>query len=263
MRAERGAPTAALALLALGLLASPNLKVPAAAPTLHSYRVVNVYPHDREAFTQGLVFDRGTLLESTGDYGRSTLRRVELETGRVVKKRRLSSQLFGEGLALAGNALIQLTWRAGLALLYDPETLEPMGSFEYPGEGWGLTFDGEHLIMSDGSASLRFLDLPGFTEVRRLEVREQGIPVKRLNELEYVEGRIYANVWYDDRIAVISPQSGEVEAWIDLGGILSPMFRRTREEVLNGIAYDPSTGRLFVTGKNWPRLFEIEVVPSL
>ena len=133
---------------------------------------------------------------------------------------------------------------------------------EYPGEGWGLAFDGEHLVMSDGSASLRFLGLPGLTEVRRLEVRDRGTPVERLNELEYIEGKIYANVWFDERIAVISPQSGEVEAWIDLAGILPLPFRRSREEVLNGIAYDAGTGRLFVTGKGWPRLFEIEVLPG-
>ena len=262
MRAEGGAPAAVLALLPLCLLAGlcPPAHGASTAPVVHSYRVVNAYPHERGAFTQGLVFDGGTLLESTGGYGRSTLRRVELETGRVVAQRMLPSHLFGEGLARAGNTLVQLTWRAGRALLYDPETFDLTGSFEYPGEGWGLTFDGEHLIMSDGSATLRFLGLPEFTEVRRLEVRDQGTPVERLNELEYVDGRIYANVWFDERIAVICPESGEVEAWIDLGGILPLTVRRKREEVLNGIAYDLRTGRLFVTGKGWPRLFEIEVV---
>lgn len=264
MRIESRAPTAVLGLLATCLFAAPLPGAYGAStkPALHTYRVVNAYPHDRGAFTQGLVFDGSTLLESTGGYGRSTLRRVELETGRVVAERRLPSHLFGEGLARAGNTLVQLTWRAGQALLYDPETLDLTGSFEYPGEGWGLTFDGEHLIMSDGSADLRFIGLPDFIEVRRLEVRDQGTPVERLNELEYVEGRIYANVWFDERIAVVSPESGEVEAWIDLGGILPLAFRRKREEVLNGIAYDPRTERLFVTGKGWPRLFEIEVLPA-
>lgn len=262
MPERRGAPAAVLALLPLCLLAGlcPPAQGASTAPAVHSYRVVNAYPHDRGAFTQGLVFDGGTLLESTGGYGRSTLRRVEVETGRVVAERRLPSQFFGEGLARAGNTLVQLTWRAGRAFLYDPETLDLTGSFEYPGEGWGLTFDGEHLVMSDGSADLRYISLPDFAEVRRLEVRDRGSPLKRLNELEYVEGRIYANVWFDERIAVISPESGEVEAWIDLGGILPLAFRRNREEVLNGIAYDPRTERLFVTGKGWPRLFEIEVV---
>ena len=262
MRTERGAPAAVLALLPLCLLAGlcPPVQGASTAPAVHSYRVVNVYPHDRGAFTQGLAFDGGTLLESTGGYGRSTLRRIELETGRVLAQRRLPSHLFGEGLARAGDTLVQLTWRAGRALLYDPESFDLTGSFEYPGEGWGLTFDGEHLVMSDGSATLRFLSLPEFTEERRLEVRDQGVPVKRLNELEYVEGKIYANLWFDERIAVVSPQSGAVEAWIDLDGILPLPFRPSREEVLNGIAYDPRTGRLFVTGKGWPRLFEIEVV---
>ena len=262
MKTERGASAAILALAALCLLAGlgPSAQGGSTAPPVHSYRVVNAYPHDRGAFTQGLVFDGGALLESTGGYGRSTLRRIELETGRVVAERRLPSNLFGEGLARAGNTLVQLTWRAGRAFLYDLETFELTGSFEYPGEGWGLTFDGEHLIMSDGSAALRYISLPDFAEVRRLEVRDQGTPVERLNELEYVEGRIYANVWFDERIAVISSESGDVEAWIDLGGILSLAFPRNREEVLNGIAYDPRTERLFVTGKGWPRLFEIEVV---
>ena len=264
MRTERGAAARILALLALCLLSGllPEARGAPTAPTVHSYRVVNVYPHERGAFTQGLVFDEGTLLESTGGYGRSTLRRVELDTGRVVKERRLPSSLFGEGLARAGDLLVQLTWRAGRALLYDPETLELAGSLEYPGEGWGLAFDGEHLVMSDGSATLRFLSVPEFALVRRLEVRDRGVPLKWLNELEYVEGKIYANVWFEERIAVISPKSGKVEAWIDLGGILPLAFRRSREEVLNGIAYDSRSGRLFVTGKGWPRLFEIQVLPG-
>ena len=259
MRTERAKPV--IVWLALCLLAGPSAEAQS-APALHAHRVVNVYPHDRGAFTQGLLFDRGMLLESTGGYGGSTLRRVELHSGRVVEERRLPSHLFGEGLARAGDVLVQLTWRAGRALLYDPETFALEGSFEYAGEGWGLTFDGEFLVMSDGSATLRYLRPPGFTEVRRLEVRDRGVPVERLNELEYVEGKIYANVWFDERIAVISAQSGEVEAWIDLGGILPLPFRRNREEVLNGIAYDSRTGRLFVTGKGWPRLFEIEVRPG-
>ena len=259
------AASALLALLAFCLLAAPRAQGqggPPAPPAVHGYRIVNVYPHDRAAFTQGLIFDRGAFLESTGGYGRSTLRRVELHSGRVLSERRLPERLFGEGLARAGDLLVQLTWRAGRALLYHAETLEAQGSVAYPGEGWGLTFDGEHLVMSDGSAFLRFLSLPALDEVRRLEVRDRGVPVERLNELEYVEGRIYANVWFDERIAVISAQSGEVEAWIDLRGILPSPFRRGPEEVLNGIAYDAATGRLFVTGKGWPRLFEIEVLTA-
>lgn len=262
MSAERG--TLLPILLALVLLSGTGVEAGGtpATPPVHTYRVVNAWPHDRGAFTQGLVFDRDTLLESTGGYGRSALRRVELHSGRVLAERRLPPHLFGEGLARAGDTLVQLTWRAGRAFLYDPETLAPTGSVEYPGEGWGLAFDGEHLVMSDGSAYLRFLALPGLTEVRRLEVRDRGVPVERLNELEYVEGMIYANVWFDERIAVICPRSGDVEAWIDLSGILPLPFRRSEQEVLNGIAYDAGTGRLFVTGKSWPRLFEIEVRPG-
>lgn len=257
MRPELGGM--ALVLLALSAFAGADVGA-AGTPALHSYRIVNAYPHDRGAFTQGLVFDRGGLLESTGGYGRSTIRRVELHSGRVVTQRRLPADLFGEGLARAGDVLVQLTWRAGRALLYDPETFDLEESVDYPGEGWGLTFDGKHLVMSDGSAILRFLSLPGFSEVRRVEVRDRGKPVEQLNELEYIEGKIYANVWFDERIAVISAESGEVEAWIDLGGILPLPFRRSREEVLNGIAYDSRNGRLFVTGKGWPLLFEIEVL---
>ena len=258
--AARGAVQSTL-LLALCLLAAPGA-VAESAPAVHGYRVVNVYPHDTGAFTQGLLLDRGMLLESIGGYGRSALRRVEPHSGRVVSERRLPAHLFGEGLARAGDVLVQLTWRAGRALLYDPESFEPLGSAKYPGEGWGLAFDGEHLVMSDGSASLRFLDLPGLTEVRRIEVRDRGAPVPRLNELEYIEGKIYANVWFEERIAVISPRDGEVEAWIDLSGLLPLAFRRDRDEVLNGIAHDARTGHLLVTGKGWPRLFEIEVLPA-
>lgn len=257
MRLEFGG--VALVLLASSAFALANVAA-ADSPAIHTYRVVNAYPHDRGAFTQGLIFDRGALLESTGGYGRSTIRRVELHSGRVLAQRRLPAHLFGEGLARAGNVLIQLTWRAGRALLYDPETFELKESVAYPGEGWGLTFDGKHLVMSDGSATLRFLSLPEFSEVRRVEVRDRGKPVDRLNELEYIEGKIYANVWFDERIAVISAESGEIEAWIDLGEILPLPFRRDREEVLNGIAYDSRSGRLFVTGKGWPLLFEIEVL---
>ena len=258
--AARGAVQSTV-LLALCLLAAPDTAAEN-APAVHGYRVVNVYPHDTGAFTQGLLLDRGMLLESIGGYGRSAIRRVELHSGRVVSERRLPPRYFGEGLSRAGDLLVQLTWREQRAFLYDPETFELRGSAEYPGEGWGLAFDGEHLVMSDGSASLRFLDLPGLTEVRRIEVRDRGTPVPRLNELEYIEGKIYANVWFEERIAVISPRNGEVETWIDLSGLLPLAFRRDPEEVLNGIAYDARTGHLLVTGKGWPRLFEIEVLPA-
>ena len=262
--APRGLPAPAARRAGVWLAAALLLAAAGALAETRTYtgRVVAVYPHDPRAFTQGLVFDLGTLLESTGGYGRSSLRRTELRTGRVIAERKLASHLFGEGLARAGDLLVQLTWRAGRAFLYEPEGFEPRGSFAYPGEGWGLAFDGEHLVMSDGSATLRFLSPSGFSELRRVEVRDRGVPVPRLNELEYVEGRIYANVWREDRIAVISPRSGEVQAWIDLRGLWPAPYRRSPEQVLNGIAYDPETGRLFVTGKEWPRLFEIEPLPA-
>ena len=261
--AGRGARAGRVA--GFGLVAALPLGAAAEAlaePREYIGRVVAVYPHDPRAFTQGLVFDRGTLLESTGGYGRSVLRRTELRTGRVITERRLASHLFGEGLARAGDLLVQLTWRAGRAFLYEPEGFDPRGSFGYPGEGWGLAFDGEHLVMSDGSATLRFLSPSTFSEVRRVEVHDRGVPVAHLNELEYVEGRIYANVWHEDRIAVISPRSGAVEAWIDLSALWPAPRRRSPEQVLNGIAYDPRGRRLFVTGKEWPQLFEIEVRPA-
>ncbi len=229
------------------------------APTF-GYRVVGVYPHDPAAFTQGLLWDRGELLEGTGLYGQSSLRRVDLETGRVRQARRLAKEYFGEGVTLLGGRIFQLTWRAGKGFVYDRDSFELLQTFTFSGEGWGLTTDGRRLIMSDGTATIRFLDPENFRETGKLPVRDGGAPVTSLNELEYVRGEIYANVWKSDRIAVISPESGRVIRWIDLDGILGP-FLRDKKEVLNGIAFDPKEGRLFVTGKFWPRLFEIEITP--
>lgn len=230
---------------------------------VYGYRVLQTFPHDREAFTQGLVMADGVLYEGTGLNGRSSLRRVELETGAVVQSRALPDRYFGEGVAVLGNRIFQLTWRSGLAFVYDRETLALRQTFPYPAEGWGLTTDGIHLIASDGTATLRFLDPETFAEVRQLTVVDHAGPVTRLNELEYVEGRIYANVWQAERIAIIDAASGRVTAWLDLGGLLSPEERTRPVDVLNGIAYDASTGQLFVTGKLWPRLFQIELVPPL
>jgi glutamine cyclotransferase len=225
------------------------------------YRVINSFPHDPDAFTQGLIFRNGYLFESTGQYGRSTLRKVELTSGRVVQQRRLESSHFGEGLAERGGQLVQLTWRAGLGFIYDLSTFEPKRTFKYEGEGWGLTHDERHFILADGTAVLRFLDPNTFREARRLTVTDAGGPVMDLNELEYVRGEIYANVWHTDRIARIAPDSGRVIAWIDLSGLLPRAFQRDAEAVLNGIAYDAVSNRLFVTGKLWPRLFEVQIVP--
>ncbi|MEW6749968.1 MAG: glutaminyl-peptide cyclotransferase [Candidatus Latescibacterota bacterium] len=235
---------------------------PSGPPPVYGYRVVRTYPHDPRAFTQGLVYAEGYLYEGTGLYGYSSLRRVDLESGAVLEQRLLDPELFGEGLTLFGDRLIQLTWRSGLGLVYDRRTLAPVDRFEYPTEGWGLTHDGQRLVMSDGTARLYFLDPRTYAETGQLAVHDQGVPVTQLNELEWVEGEIYANIWQTDRIARISPGSGAVAGWIDLGGLLRPEDRRQPVDVLNGIAYDPLTRRLFVTGKLWPLLFQIELVPS-
>ncbi len=226
---------------------------------VHSYRVVAVYPHDPEAFTQGLAYGDGLLYEGTGLYGSSSLRETMLETGEVSRSRSLPSQLFGEGIALWEDRLFQLTWRSGICLVWDLEDLTVKKTFTYPTEGWGITSDGRSLIMSDGSSELRFLDPESFRVTRTVEVLAEGQPLKRLNELEYVEGLIYANVWETDEIAIISPETGDVVGAIDLSGLLTEEERQGAD-VLNGIAYDPENGRLLVTGKLWPKIFEIEVV---
>jgi glutamine cyclotransferase len=220
--------------------------------------VVAAYPHDENAFTQGLVVHAGRLLEGTGQYGSSTLRRVELETGRVERLVPLGNAYFGEGITVLDGRVYQLTWHNGIAFVYDAETFALERTLSYAGEGWGLTTDGSRLILSDGSAALRFLEPGTFAVAKQITVRDNGLPIERLNELEYVDGEIWANVWYDDRIVRISPESGEVLGWIDLSSLYSSS-ERSRDDVLNGIAYDAEAGRLFVTGKNWPQLFEIEV----
>ena len=230
------------------------------APT-HGYVVVRVYPHDRNAFTQGLTYVDGFLYESTGVQGRSTLRKVELETGRVLKQTVLSHQHFGEGLTSWGPDLVQLTWTSMLGFVYDRMNLQVKRTFNYSGEGWGITHDGKRLIMSDGTATLRFLDAYTFHETGRLTVFEGATPVTQLNELETVRGELFANVWKTDCIVRIALQTGQVVGWIDLSGLLSEADRATRVDVLNGIAYDARNDRLFVTGKRWPKLFEIKLVP--
>jgi len=226
-----------------------------------TYQVVNAYPHDRGAFTQGLVFESGVLYESTGQRGRSTLRRVDLVSGDVLQIRKLPDQLWGEGITIFSEKIIQLTWQSGVGFVYDKNSFELLKEFHYPTEGWGITHDGKRLIMSDGTSTLRFLDPETFEEIGRIEVRDEDGPVTRLNELEYVRGEIYANVWQTDRIARIAPDTGEVMGWIELARILSPEDRTEPVDVLNGIAYDAENDRLFVTGKLWPKLFEIELIP--
>ncbi|HVO77073.1 MAG TPA: glutaminyl-peptide cyclotransferase [Candidatus Bathyarchaeia archaeon] len=232
----------------------------AAAP-VYGYRLVNVYPHDPEAFTQGLIYRNGFLYESTGMNGRSSLREVRLGTGEVIRRRDVDPQYFAEGLTDWGDSLVQLTWTSHVAFVYGRSGFEARGTFRYEGEGWGLTHDERRLIMSDGSATLRFLDPRTFRETGRLTVEDRGFPVGKLNELEFVKGEIYANVWHSERIAMISPASGRVVGWIDLEGIMPGAGGGTSgDDVLNGIAYDAGGGRLFVTGKLWPKLFEIELV---
>lgn len=220
------------------------------------FEVVNSYPHDQEAFTQSLVFEEGVLYEGTGRYGESSLRRVELETGRILQIYNLSTEFFGEGITIFNDKIIQLTWKEHKGFVYDKTSFELLQVFTYPTEGWGLTHDGQRLIMSDGSANLYFLDPVNFEKVGQIEVRYNETPVSRLNELEYVKGDIYANIWFDDRIAVINPLNGEVKAWINCTG----MRAAYSGDVLNGIAYDVATDRLFITGKLWSELFQVELI---
>lgn len=230
-----------------------------AALPVYGYRVVNVYPHDRQAYTQGLIWCDGFLYEGTGLNGASSLRKVRLESGRVVEQRSLERQYFGEGITEWGGRLLQLTWNSQVGFIYDRAGLKPRGTFSYPGEGWGLTHDKNRLIMSDGTATLRFLDPKTLRETGRLSVHSNGAPLPGLNELEFVRGEIFANVYRTDRIARISPQTGAVTGWIDLRGLLPEADRLIPVDVLNGIAYDADRNRLFVTGKLWPKLFEIEL----
>jgi glutamine cyclotransferase len=228
---------------------------------VYSYNIVNTYPHDPDAFTQGLVFEDGVLYEGTGLLGQSTLRRVELETGEVLQIREVPAEFFGEGITIYGDKIIQLTWQSHVGFVYDKNSFELLREFNYSTEGWGITHDGEHLIMSDGTSTLHFLDPQTFEEISQLEVLDNNGPVTRLNELEYIQGEIYANIWQTDRIARISPETGRVVGWVDLEGLLTAEDRSEPVDVLNGIAYDADTDRLFVTGKLWPKLFEIELIP--
>ena len=227
-----------------------------------SYRVIHTYPHDQQAFTQGLIYLDGHLYESTGIQGKSSLREEDLETGRILRFQEVPDKYFAEGLTDWGDTLIQLTWQSHIAFVYDRATFRFLRSFNYDGEGWGLTHDARSLILSDGSADLRFLDPSTFRVTRTITVKDQGKPVTQLNELEYIHGEVYANIWHSDRIARISPATGQVLGWIDLTGILPAGEHSTAEAVLNGIAYDAAHNRLFVTGKLWPKIFEIEVVPA-
>lgn len=238
---------------------SPQSKRP---PQEYTFEVVAQYPHDPTAFTQGFTFYKGSFYEGTGRQGQSSLRQVEPKTGRVVRQVDLDQEFFGEGITIVENEVIQLTWVSHTGFVYDLSDFHELRTFKYPGEGWGLTSDGHDLFMSDGSAEIRVLDANTFGEKRRIKVRDAGKAVGQLNELEFVEGEIFANIWHSDRIARISPRTGEVLGWIDLTGLLGPFYQRQAEAVLNGIAYDREGKRLFVTGKLWPKIFEIRVVPK-
>jgi glutamine cyclotransferase len=245
----------------LALLFSLFLAVLSPAFSADTYRVVHTYPHDPDAFTQGLIFVDGQLYESTGLNGHSSLRMDALETGKVLQHIDVPSQYFAEGLTNWRSNLIQLTWKAHTAFVYDRFSFRQLRTFHYEGEGWGLTQDGKNLILSDGSAKLRFLNPETFQVVRTINVTDHGTPVKDLNELEYIHGQIYSNVWYVNKIARISPQTGKILGWIDLSGLTQSLNLQNPDAVLNGIAYDAQHDRLFVTGKLWPKLFEIKVVP--
>lgn len=234
---------------------------PAPSARTDTYEIVHVYPHDPSAFTQGLVYSDGHLYESTGLNGQSSLRMVDLSTGRVLQRYNLPSEYFGEGLTDWGGHLVQLTWQNRTGFVYDRFSFSLRGTFHYQGEGWGLTHDETSLILSDGSPTLKFLNPESFHEIRRISVHDgPGSPIQNLNELEYIRGEIYANVWQTDRIVRISPRTGRVLGWIDLTGLIDKRKLPDSSAILNGIAYDAKGNRLFVTGKLWPSLFEIKII---
>lgn len=247
-----------LALASLLLLgAAPIERVP-----VERVQIVRVFPHDSRAFTEGLLYIDGNIYESTGMEGRSSIREVRLEDGKVMKQAVIPPQYFGEGLVNWGTKLVSLTWQNGVGFIWDRATFKKLGEWRYPGEGWALTQNGREIIMSDGTPQLRFLDPATLKEKRRVTVTAAGQRISRLNEIEWVKGDILANIWQTDRIARIDPETGRVKAWIDLSALSAGVPKRTADDVLNGIAYDAKGDRLFVTGKNWPRLYQIRVMPK-
>jgi glutaminyl-peptide cyclotransferase len=228
----------------------------------YAFAVVRVFPHDTTAYTQGLTYRDGFLYEGTGRNGQSSLRKVRLETGTVIQHVDLGPEFFGEGITIIKDKVFQLTWKSGTGFVYDLNSFHLLQKFAYSGEGWGLATDGRDLFLSDGTSEIRILNPETFQEKRRLRVHDGATPVDQLNELEFVEGQIFANIWHSNRVARISPQTGDVVGWIDLTGLLSPIYRLEPEAVLNGIAYDPNRKRLFVTGKLWPNIFEIRLSPK-
>lgn len=235
----------------------------AASIPVSGYKVLRTYPHDKGAFTEGLFYDDGFLYESTGEPGASTVRKVRLDDGVVVQKVDTPPGYFGEGIVASGKRLVQLTWQEGVAFVYDKATMKLTGGFRYSGEGWAFTRDATHIYMSDGTPTIRVLDPDTFQRTGSIDVTADGVPLQQINELEWVKGEIYANVWQTNRIARIDPKTGHVVGWIDLTGLLdTSKLGDPADDVLNGIAYDAAKDRLFVTGKHWPKLFEIKVIPK-
>lgn len=247
------------AVLVLPLACNEDASRVSGAIPVYGFEVVESLPHDRRAFTQGLEIYQGSLYESTGLYGSSSLRQIDLQTGKVIHGVDISREYFAEGITIFQGKIYQLTWRSQKGFIYDLETFQRLGEFTYNGEGWGLTHDDHYLIMSDGTNRLRFLDPATFETIRTISVTHRGEPLNNLNELEYVKGEIYANIWQTDRIVRLDSQSGRILGWIDLTGLLSSTDRNDETDVLNGIAYDPAQDRLFVTGKQWPKLFQIRL----
>ena len=242
----------------LGLLALPSCNKP--QPDTLSYQVISVRPHDGDAYTQGLqMLENHRLFESTGKYGESTIRELDAVTGKILRKRPLAKNVFGEGLTIIDKEMWVLSWKENTAYVFELDTFKPMRNFAYQGEGWGLTNDGQQLIMSDGSSSLKFINPKDFNVIKTLEVKDGTKSVKHLNELEWIDGQIFANVYLTDQVARISPQDGQVTGWLDLAGLRNQLTEPNRAEVLNGIAYDKSSGHLMVTGKYWPQMFEIKI----
>lgn len=246
----------AIAVLALALASLTSCKK---SPEQLSYQVVSTLAHEPSAYTQGLQLSGGRLFESTGHYGESTLRELDPATGSVLRKRPLAKTVFGEGLAILNQEMFVLTWKENTAYVFEPDTFKPIRTHAYTGEGWGLTHDGKQLIMSDGTSTLRIINPKDFTTIKTLDVMDGKQPVKNLNELEWIDGEIFANIYLTEKIARISPKTGEVTGWLDLVGLRNQLTKPNRAEVLNGIAYNPKTGNLLVTGKYWPQMFEIKI----
>jgi glutamine cyclotransferase len=243
--------------------AEPNLTAtpsPTPTPTVtnYGYNIVNTYPHDSDAFTEGLVYSDSTLYESTGLNGASSLRQVDLTTGNLLEEISLPEEYFGEGITIVNNTIIQLTWQSNIGFIYDKNTFATLGNFTYPTEGWGLTYDGKQLIMSDGTDNLYFLNPTTFQQIGQVAVHYGTTSVTKINELEYINGDVYANIWLTNKIAMINPETGQLKAWIDLTGLPTPASNG--DNVLNGIAYDQKNDRLFVTGKEWPNIYQIKLV---